>query len=77
MQLKLFRNAELLTDKPQVNVLHPAGIPVDSDECYKPVNSASHCRQLGHLFKTSGHTISCEKSTNITSIFGLIPKITI
>ena len=55
---------------------HPEGGTLNPDECDIPLNSALHCSQWGHFFVVSGHTISCEKSTDITFILGLNLKIT-
>ena len=43
---------------------HPVRISVESDQCDKPVNSASHGWEWGHLL-ASDHTISCKKFINI------------
>ena len=54
--------------------MHPVVTSVKSDECNNPVNSDSHYGQWGQCLEPMV-TQYFGKSTNITSIFGLIPKI--
>ena len=75
--IKFYKNSKLWKNTISLMIFyHHGGGTLNHDKCNIPLNSALHCSQWGYFCVASGHTISFEKSNNITFILGLDIKMT-